>query len=167
MHLNEQLRLKYLHLFENFNKKSIPEELKYIASNVRPDLVKNGDNSFQKNYNFGSYKFNLIVNYKYGNKLPYFSNLKFSDVFNNPFSILDIPVEVQDIHIDINYLLSIITHEVRHIYDIFNIDSDYEVFDFYKNMQLSSYKGTEYQKFTSFIYLCLEHELIEIGRAHV
>ena len=35
--INEQLRLKFLKLYEDFSKKSTPDELKYIASKIRPD----------------------------------------------------------------------------------------------------------------------------------
>lgn len=158
--MNENLRLKYLELYENFSKKSIPEELKYIASQIRPDLIKNGNNSFEKFYSFGSYKFNLIVNYIKGEKEPYFSDLNFTELFQNPFATLDIPVKVKDENIDIDYLLSVITHEIRHIYDIFNIENDYEVLEFYKGMQLQIFRDTFFQKFTNYIYLCLEYELI-------
>ena len=158
--MNERLRLLYLKMYEDFSKKSIPEELKYIASQIRPDLINNGNKSFEKNYIFGSYKFNLIIDYIKGYREPYFSNLDFTEIFQTPYTILDIPVKVKDQNIDIDYLLSVIIHEVRHIYDIFNIESEYEVLDFYKGMQLQIFKNSSYQIFTNVIYLSLEHELI-------
>lgn len=158
--IDEELRLKFLKLYEDFSKKSTPEELKYIASQIRPDLIKNGNSSFSKNYEFGNYRFNLNIDYTKGSKQPYFSDIYFTELFRDPEEHVNIPVKIIDEEIDINYLLSIITHEIRHIYDIFNIANEYEVVDFYKKMKIQIFKNTPYETFTHYIYLSLEHELI-------
>ena len=73
--MDEKLRLRYLELYEDFSKKSIPEELKYIFNQIRPDLIKNGNNSFSKNYIILGFDLNIIVDYKCGDKKPYYSNI--------------------------------------------------------------------------------------------
>lgn len=158
--IDEELRLKFLKLYEDFSKKSTPEELKYIASQIRPDLIKNGNSSFSKNYEFGNYRFNLNIDYTKGSKQPYFSDIYFTELFRDPEEHVNIPVKIIDEEIDINYLLSIITHEIRHLYDILHIINEYEVIEFYKGLQLEPFKKTPYNKFTNYVYLCLEHELI-------
>ena len=160
MKIKNEFRLKFLSLYEDLSKKSIPEELKHMSSIIQEDLIENENNSFNKYYEFGSYQFNVIVDYKKGNKQAYYSNINIDKIFQNPEEIVDIVVKVIDNEIDITYLLSVIIHEIRHIYDLYNIIYEYDVKDFHKELDIQKFKGTDYFNFTNLIYLSLEHELI-------
>jgi len=157
---SREIWLKHIYLFEDFNKKEIPDELKHISNVIRKDLVENGNNSSNKIYTFCSYEFNIIINYINKNKEPYFSNVNILNIFDNPDDVVDIPVTVQDKNIDFDYLISIITHEIRHIFDLYSLENEYELFGFYKERNLQQFKTTKYFNFSYLIYLSLEHELI-------
>lgn len=147
--------LKYLKLYEDFSQKSIPELIKKISYTIRKDVLTNGNISFTKHYIIDAFDILLNIRYKNGNYKPYHSDVNIYDILSGKETI-DIIVDVQDINIDIDYLMSIISHEIRHIYDIYTMveDSDFE--EFKKIPIINKYKND----FTKFVYLCLEHELI-------
>jgi hypothetical protein len=148
---------KYLKLFENFKEKSTPDIIKKISNIVRKDILINANSSFNKNYSIDEINLNIIVDYKSGSKQPYYSNVNIYDIISGVEPVI-IKVLVTDISIDINYLMSIISHEMRHIYDIYTIVDDVEIDDFKKSMVVSKFKGQN--NFISYVYLSLEHELI-------
>ncbi len=153
--------MKYIKIYDDFNIKSITDEIKYISSIILKDLIKNGNNSFYKKYEFGSYIFTLDIKYKKKDKEPYESRINLYDIlFNNNVENITIPIIVNDESIDFNYLISVISHEIRHIYDIFTINNEYEGEEFVKELTLNKYKKTNYYNFTYLIYISLEHELI-------
>jgi len=148
---------KYLKLFENFQDKSTPNLIKKICNIIRNDILKNGNSSFNKNYSIDDINLHIIVDYNLGNKQPYYSNVNIYDIISLIEPVV-IKVSVTDLNIDINYLMSIISHEIRHIYDIYTIVDDVEIEDFKKSMIVSKFKNQN--QFISYIYLSLEHELI-------
>lgn len=148
---------KYLSVFENFKEKSVPNIIKKISNLIRNDIKLNGNNYFNKNYNVDDINVDIIVEYRYGIKQPYYSNVNIYDIISGKEPI-EIKVLVTDIQIDINYLMSVISHEIRHIYDIYTITDDVEINDFKKSLIVNEFKGSN--DFINLIYLSLEHELI-------
>lgn len=149
-------------IFEDFSIKRIPDELIYICDKIKNDI--NLNENFKKNYLYGSYKFEIDI--KIDNKEDnniYYSEIDILNILNNIFNdenyIVKIPVYVESTNPDKNKILSIITHELRHIYDILNI-SENESKDFIKKRNLNIFKNTKYWSFIFQIYLTLEHELI-------
>jgi len=150
-------RLNYLKIFENFEEKSIPNMIKKISYRIRKDIQLNGDNSFDNKYNIDGLNLHIKIIYNMGIKQPYYSNVNIYDIISG-IEPIEIKVIVTDNKIDINYLMSIISHEIRHVYDIFTIKNDVEIEDFKKSMIISKYKNQN--NFISLVYLSLEHELI-------
>ena len=151
---------KYIKLFEDFNNKSFPNILKKICLIIRKDIINNGNNIFEKEYNIDNFNIIIKVNYKKAEKQPYYSNINIYDVtsnINNDNPVL-ILINVSDLEIDINYLMSIISHEIRHIYDIYTTEEDDDVSDFLKSISVTKFKGRN--EFINLVYLSLEHELI-------
>ena len=146
-------------LFEDFKNKSFPVILKKICSIIRKDIVNSGDKSFNKNYNIDAFNLNIIVDYHKGSKEPYYANINIYDILTKPNDLVVIPVKVTDHNINVNYLMSIISHEIRHIYDIYTVSGDVEIQDFIKSITTFKYKN-KYPEFTELVYLSLEHELI-------
>jgi hypothetical protein len=148
---------KYLKIFENFEEKLTPAIIKKISNNIRKDILMSSDNNFNKNYFIDDFNLNIIIDYKYGNKQPYYSNINIYDIISGVEPVI-IKVLITDIKIDIDYLMSVISHEIRHIYDIYTISNDTEIIDFKKSMIISKFKNQN--EFISLVYLSLEHELI-------
>lgn len=151
---------KYKKILESLNEIKFPNQLKKISNIIRTDLISNGNNSFYKSYDINNISFNLNIIYTKGIKEPYYSNINIYNIIENPYNEVPINVYVKDIEIDINYLLSIVSHEIRHIYDILTVDKDYEINSFINSMYVSKYKETIYTDFIHLFYLSLEHEMI-------
>jgi len=149
--------LQYLSIFENFQEKSTPNIIKKISNLIRKDLIINGDNSFNKKYSIDDFNLHIIIEYKKGKHQPYYSNVNIYNIIKN-IEPIEIKVLVTDNKIDINYLMSIISHEIRHIYDIYTVVDDSEMIDFVKSSIVSKYKNEN--NFIGYVYLSLEHELI-------
>jgi len=152
--------LKYLKKFENFQEKSVPILLKKISLIIRKDIVDSGNKSFKKSYSIDGIDFIIIVNYKFGEHQPYYSNVNIYSILSDPEKYIEIPINVVDNDINIDYLMSIILHELRHIYDIYTVVDDIEMNEFLKIYGFDKFKGTDFSYFTNLIYLSLEHELI-------
>ena len=149
----------FIKVFEDFNDKSFPNLLKKICSIIRKDIMKNGNNSYDHEYQIDSFNIIIKINYIYGHKEPYYSNINIHDILTKPDESVVIPINVTDLSIDVNYLMSIISHEIRHIYDIYTVSNDSEMKDFVKSITTTKYKN-KYSKFINLVYLSLEHELI-------
>lgn len=147
----------YIKLFEDFNQKSLPSLIKKISYIIRKDITDNGNNSYNKEYNIDGIHINLIVDYKKSYKQPYYSNVNIYDVISGKEPI-DIKVIVNDLKIDIDYLMSIVSHEIRHIYDVYTVVNDAEMLDFVKSIAV--FKNKNRNEFVNLVYLSLEHELI-------
>lgn len=145
------------YIVENFQEKSVPNIIKKISSIIRKD-IKNGE--YNKSYSIDGIDFRIIVNYKIGDKMPYYSNINIYKILTEPELPVDIEINVVDRLIDIDYLMSIIVHEIRHIYDIYTVSDDVEMQEFLKSMTITKYKNSEFKEFINLVYLSLEHELI-------
>ena len=132
--ITDKHRLKFLELFENFNEKSIPVVIKKVSNIIRNDIKINGNNNFNKNYSIEFFELTINVNYKEGLKQPYYSNVNIYDIINGLEPIL-ISINVVDSNIDLSYLMSIISHEIRHVYDILTIAQDVEIDEFKKSIE--------------------------------
>ena len=157
--MRNNIVMKHIKIFEDFNQTTIPEILKKISNIIRIDLINNKDSSFTKNYIIDSFDIKLEIKYIKNTKKPYYSKINIFDILLNPSNTVDIIVNVEDITIDIDYLLSIIIHEIRHIYDIYTINNENEMYDFVKSLKLDKQQNA-YFNFNYCIYLSLEHELL-------
>jgi len=146
--------------FESFEEKSVPHLLKKISSIIRKDIISNGNKSFNKSYSIDGIDCNIKVNYKFGDHQPYYSNVNIYEILTEPDKNINIPINVVDKDIDINYLMSIILHELRHIYDIYTVADDIEMNEFLKAYGFDKFKKMKFPFFTDLVYLSLEHELI-------
>lgn len=147
-------------LFEDFNYRSNPEIIKKICNIIRKDIINNGDKSFSKNYNIDDLNIDLVLDFNFNKKMPYYSNVNIYDIINGVEPIL-LRVMVVDQTIDVDYLMSIVSHEIRHIWDVYTVSSDYEIDDFKKSIAITKFKKTgKMSKFINLVYLSLEHELI-------
>jgi hypothetical protein len=147
-------------VMEAFEERSIPNIIKKVCYIIRSDLINNENNSFNKNYIVESFDINIIIEYNKNNKIPYHSDINLTKIITNPLKSVDIKVFVTDIEIDINYLMSIISHEIRHIYDIYTISRDHHMLEFKKSFHLNDYYDTKFGEFVELFYLSLEHEFI-------
>ena len=154
------MKLKYLKKFESFEEKSVPNLLKKISSIIRKDIINNGNKSFNKSYSIDGIDFIIIVNYKFGEHQPYYSNVNIYNILTFPDNYVEIPINVVDNDIDINYLMSIILHELRHVYDIYTVVDDIDMNEFLKSYGFDKFKKMNFSYFTNLVYLSLEHELI-------
>jgi len=147
-------------LFEDFNYKSNPEIIKKICNLIRKDIINNGDRSFSKNYNIDDINLDLVIDFSLNSKHPYYSNVNIYDIINGVEPVL-LRIIVVDETIDVDYLMSVISHEIRHIWDVYTVSSDYEIADFKKSIAITKFKKTgKMSKFINLVYLSLEHELI-------
>ena len=150
---------KYIEIYEAFQEKSIPFQLKKMSLIIRNDIIKIGNN-FNKEYSIDDFNFEVIINFKKGSKYPYYSNINIFDIIKNPNKKFNIIIEATDEELDVDYAVSIIIHELRHVYDILNINGEYEMLDFIKSMYIPHFRRTEFVYFINLIYLSLEHEII-------
>ena len=166
--------LKYIKLYEEFNKE-IPEELKNIFNKVRIELGKPLKSFIQiidlNEYGFKDIKIKVIVEFEkilptlpYGDrKTIYGSNINVNDLLSNK-SIIDIPINIIDVSIDIDKLSSVVSHEIRHIYDFCNANDKSDMESFINVLRLNrlkeNRKNYEFLNFLDLVYLSLEHELI-------
>ena len=151
---------KYIKLFEDFTEKSYPQLIKKVCFIIRGDMVQNGDNSFSKTYDIDGLNLLIKITYRRGAKQPYYSNVNIYDIISGKEPHL-IEVLITDLTIDLNYLMGIILHEIRHIYDILTTVDDLDVKDFLKSKVLTEYKRDGISKeFINLVYLSLEHEMI-------
>ena len=167
MNNNRKMWSKYLKTFEDFEEKGIPDLIKSILPLIRKDLLLNGDKNFKKIYNISVYYSNIEVEIVFtkSDKIEYKSKIDIMNIIDNiendSNNIIPIVILINDINVDIDYSLSVISHEIRHVYDLYTVNSEYDMKDFIKSMKLSNfYKNDKYKYFAMLIYLSLEHELI-------
>jgi len=149
--LNNFIKLKYI--YENFDFKSIPEEIKELSKIIKNDISK----QIFKKYDLGDgIEIEIILKYSQNSK-PYYSNINIFNILNQDKNI-PIIINVEK-NYDLNYLMGIISHELRHIYDIFTISNDIEMIEFQKSLYIKTLKNKN-KDFLDLVYLSLEHELI-------
>lgn len=176
--LNRNIYLKYIKLFEHFEKK-IPDSLKEIFSKIR-SIIGNRTDSFEKSISLREMglcdiNVNIVVKFDkiqepgpYENHdIIYYSNINIYDLIGTDIKEINMPIYIKDVFIITDKLISIISHEIRHIYDVYNTNNeDFEVdmMSFVKSCYYNILKthedNNEYKKFLYLVYLSLEHELI-------
>jgi len=175
MHKTDKSKFKiYLKTFEDFNKQ-IPDELKSLFKKIK-DIIGVQKTSFKKQINLKDLEFSeniLDIDVKFSqlnNGIPYhkkdiiyYSNINIYDIISYK-DIINIPIFVQDININIDKLISVISHEIRHLYDALTLFEESDLMDFGKSLLYQRVKSTEnnndFLDFLFLIYLSLEHELI-------
>lgn len=145
---------------ESLEERSIPKFLQDFCVVLKADILSNGINmDFKKFYDIIGLEFNVIINY--GTHESYKSGINIMEIISDPSNIVDIPIYVMD-DPDIDYLTSIIIHEIRHIYDILTINSENDMKSFIDNRILSNLRAMDvnYNHFIKLIIMSLEHELV-------
>jgi len=174
MKINRNIWLKYIQVYEDFNKE-IPIELKNIFSGIQ-DIIGYKNDSFVVKIDLNDLDFCDIIlninvkftklenNKKYSDKdIIYYSNININDLIKNEKDI-ELPIFISDIELNNDKLFSVISHEVRHIYDVFTINEESDMNSFINSLYYNVLKIDEtdenFKEFLDFVYLSLEHELI-------
>jgi len=172
--LNKNLWNKYIKTYESFNKE-IPDELKKLFNEIR-QIIGNQTKSFKKNIDLNSLEFcNLIIELdvkfnklnseiRYEDKdIIYYSNVNINDLVTGKDRTI-IPIIIDDINLNVDKLCSVISHEIRHIYDVYTINEESDMKSFTNSLFYTELLKNESNKyfidFLQLIYLSLEHELI-------
>jgi hypothetical protein len=167
-----------------FNKKILLKYGQYLKETLDPWKIKRGIKSFnrlpEEQYTIhGDLKelSEKLSNELYGIKLPYTKLLLFGGIeidlkiiqSNRWYSNIDwikflkgdyeIILEVPE-NFDLNYLVSLIIHEIRHIIDFNDAGVNSGLSSFDMEFNLSNYKQGKYMDFYTLVYLSLEHELV-------
>ena len=174
MELNKNLWLKFIKTYESFNKE-IPNELKKLFNEVR-QIIGNPTESFKKYIDLKTLGFCDLVmeldikfeqlnsGISYDDKdIVYYSNININDIVLGKITT-KLPIIIKDIQLNVDKLCSVISHEIRHIYDIYTINDESDMNSFKKSLYYSLLKEQENDKdfsnFLDMIYLSLDHELI-------
>jgi hypothetical protein len=172
--INKNLWDKYIKTYESFNKE-IPEELKDLFKKIRI-IIGNPTDSFNIDIDLNSLDFcDLIVELEvefeklnssisYQDKdIVYYSNLNIYDLISGKTKT-KIPIIIKDIQLNVDKLCSVMSHEIRHIYDVYTINEDSDMNSFTKSLYYTLLKEKEddkyFSNFLEMVYLSLEHELI-------
>lgn len=155
----------YIKLYEDMKLTSLPEELKQMTKDIR-DVIKDdilSNKSFNKFIELHALKINLSIDYTNSNDKIYFSDVDiYKLIYDN--EIININVIIKDTEIKLNDLMSVINHELRHVYDVFMINDDFDMKSFTDILSLQRFKknvnNKKYKYFTDLIYLSFEHEFI-------
>lgn len=158
--------MKYYLDFLNEFKKYIPDDFKSILDRVYFDMGNPKDSFIKildlKDYGFLDNVAEVVVNFTKSNNKLYYSNVNIYNLLYDNKKIV-IPIFIEDNEIDKDRLVSIISHELRHIYDIYTIESDSDMLNFIRSLQISIIKkdiDNKYEQFLYLVYLSLEHELL-------
>jgi hypothetical protein len=172
---NKQLSLPYIKTFEDFNVK-ITDDLKEVFNGVRK-IIGEPKDSFNvkidlKQFNFCDTILEIEVVFnplRNGDKsyqdkdIIYYSYINIYDLLMCK-QLIKIPVRIDDIHINIDKLVSTISHEIRHIYDVYTINDESDMKSFVDSYNYGIVKrgesNNEFLNFLFLVYLSLEHELI-------
>lgn len=162
---------KYIKIYEEFIN-GIPDNFKIILKKVRVD-VGNPTNSFIKILDLEKYglvkdvKIRLNVNFEKSDIVDYYSNINIFELldFKKVKKLIDVPINIRDLSINIDKLISVISHEIRHVYDVYIINDDVDMKSFIKSLHLHRLRkdrifNDEFENFLNLIYLSLEHELV-------
>ena len=175
--IDKKLWIKYIKTFESFNKE-IPDELKVLFKKIR-NIIGNPTDSFDINIDLNTLGFcNLIIELNvtfeklnsgisYNDKdIVYYSNININDLVLGKDKT-KIPINIKDIHLNVDKLSSVISHEIRHIYDVYTINEESDMKSFIKSLYYTELSKNEdntyFLDFLNLVYLSLE----QIGRAHV
>lgn len=172
---NKHLRLPYIKTFEDFNIK-IPDDLKEIFNEVRK-IIGEPKDPFNIKIDLNKFNFCDIIldievvfnplrtgDKSYQDKdIIYYSYVNIYDLLMCE-ELIKIPIRIDDIHINIDKLISTISHEIRHIYDVYTINDESDMKSFVDSYNYAIVKkgesNNEFLNFLFLVYLSLEHELI-------
>jgi hypothetical protein len=141
---------------KSFNR--LPEELLTIPGDLK-DLSEKLTNEFSNIYlpyrkliNFGGIEVDVEI--RQSNK--YYSNVDWVKFLKGDYEII---IEVIN-NYDINYVISTIIHEIRHMIDFTdeNLNSGLSSFDMDRNLR--KYNIGIFNEFYILVYISLEHELV-------
>jgi len=130
---------------------TIHGDLKELSISLYKELI-NITLPYNKLIVFGGLEFDLIINQT--NK--YYSSIDWNKFLNNDFEII---IEVPK-NYDINYLVSIIIHEFRHIIDFTDENLNNGLSSFDMELNLRKYNIPKFNDFFILMYISLEHELV-------
>ena len=134
---------------------SIPTILKEISVILKDDLTCNITN-FNKSYEIDVFNFTIRVS---KNKNSYYSNIDLYKILMDPSINILIEINIP-IDYDIDYVVALAIHEIRHIYDIYTVNSENDMQSFINEFYIKKLRIGNYTNFINLIYLSLEHELI-------
>jgi hypothetical protein len=137
------------------SERSIPDILKDISKKLKIDL-SNGIYNFNKTYEVEYLSFSININ---NNKNNYYSNIDLYKIINDMSINVNIEIDIPK-DFDIDYVVAITIHEIRHIYDIYTVNSENDMSSFINDFHIRKLKIGNYTNFIYLIYLSLEHELI-------
>jgi len=169
MNLKKEKILKYFeHLKESidpwklkigiksFNKQSdelltITGDLKGLSKSLNQEF-KSFSLPYYKLIEFGGIELDLII--KEGDN--YYSNINWIKFLKGDYELtIIIPKQY-----DVDYLISLIIHEIRHMIDFTDENLNYGISSFDMEFSLRKYNNGNYKEFYTLIYLSLEHELV-------
>ena len=146
---------KFRKEFESLQERSIPNFLKELSKTIKNDILSN--KNFDKHYKeIEPIDIHIKLNY---NSNKYYSNIDLHKILFSQSSNIDFEVNIPNKY-DSDYVVAIIIHEIRHIYDIFTVNSDYDMKSFVDSYFIGNLRKGKYGKFINLIYYSLEHELI-------
>lgn len=135
------------------NSYTIHGELKDLSLNLYEEFNKNlKELPYHKAINFGGLKFNLFIQ----KSAAYHSFVDWEKFLKGDYKIV---IGVSD-NYDINYLISIIVHEFRHIIDFTDENLNNGLSSFDMEFNLRKYNIDKFRDFFLLVYVSLEHELV-------
>ena len=174
-------RLKKFGNFTEIKHKSIEDEYFYefplkknmiLIKEKVENNIKEGENNFYFDFDFSKelksnyfdpfkISFNLIILYEKKDNKQYYGSIDEENVRKYNFRDFDIKINIVDEIIDYNQLFSVILHELKHVYDLYNnkhTDSFAKVL--HTNGLVNFYKNDKYiHHFMQLNYLALNHEV--------
>ena len=149
--------------YRNFLVEKIEYELKQVMLIIEEKIKKEGRYSF--NFNINNFPNHLNINIIKENmyKSPeYHGEFDVIDAIKQQVENVNVTITIKDNEIDLDKLYSIIHHEMKHVYDLFNSNpDDFLNSDFYKKYKFYQFK-TEISlfkdEFSYLFYLSLKHE---------
>jgi hypothetical protein len=172
--VDKKIWYKYIRTYESF-KKEIPDELKEIFKDVR-NIIGIPTDSFNIDIDLNKLNFcDLIIELEvdfekldsgisYEDKdIIYYSNININDLVLGK-KRTKVPIIIKDLFLNVDKLCSVISHEIRHIYDVYTINEESDMKSFIKSIYYAELYESEdnhdFLNFLNLIYLSLEHELI-------
>lgn len=131
------------------NHWTIYNDLKELSNKLKNEITI----PFNKVINFGGIDINLYI--VISNK--YYSNIDWYEFLNGKNNL---KLEIPKYH-DIDYVISLIIHEIRHLIDFTAEYSNIGTSSFDLELQLRKYRDIEYfNEFYILFYISLQHELV-------
>ncbi len=130
---------------------SIPGDLKDLSQYINNEIL-NSNLPYNKLISFGG----IDINLKIIKTNRYYSNVDWIKFLSGEYEIV---IEVIQ-NYDIDYVVSTVIHEIRHMIDFTdeNINSGLSSFDIDKNLR--KYNINNFETFFKLVYISLEHELV-------